>query len=153
MRKQWKLFALAAALLMPLSAGAEEPAHIASSVYDVVEDGAEWSSSSYLDESGGEASEESTFYVNDGFDRLTEFHMTREGDLMSLTIRQNGVVVWKGSTHVKQHTFSVMRRDRMGEVYFEIHMGEHVYHASVDKNDKWDVSEEVPSRQPVPLEK
>lgn len=84
---------------------------------------------------------ESTLYFNDGFGRMTEFHMTSDNHVMTLTIRQNMRIMWKGSCHVDRDTFSVVRREGQGHVYFLITLGEHTYHGEINRDDRWDVHE------------
>lgn len=88
----------------------------------------------------GQNRSESTLYFNDGFGRLTEFHMTKEQQLMTLTIRQNMNVVWQGHTETDNSYFSVHREERLGQVYFLITMGSRQYKAAVDKEDHWSVT-------------
>ena len=59
----------------------------------------------------GTGKQETTFFFNDGFGRLTEFHEYTEGARMFLIIRQNMNVVWQGSCRVTDHRFSVYRMD------------------------------------------
>lgn len=66
----------------------------------------------------GTGKQETTFFFNDGFGRLTEFHEYTEGARMFLIIRQNMNVVWQGSCRVTDHRFSVYRRESNGRVYF-----------------------------------
>lgn len=91
--------------------------------------------------SSEEARSESTLYFNDGFGRLTEFHMEQRGQVMTLTIRQNMNIVWQGHETVDKNYFSVTREERMGEVYFRILMGDKVYKAFSDVSDHWNVVE------------
>lgn len=84
---------------------------------------------------------ESTLYFNDGFGRLTEFHMTQVQHIMTLTIRQNMNVVWQGRTEVDTPRFSVVREEQQGQVYFRITMGTREYKASLNGEDHWDVVE------------
>lgn len=85
---------------------------------------------------------QSSLYFNDGFGRLTEFEMKSENHVMTLTIRQNMGVVWKGSCHVDNDAFSVVRRESMGHIYFLITMGEHHYRGEITGDDKWEISED-----------
>ena len=100
---------------------------------------------SYLTGRGGHSSieerSESTLYFNDGFGRLTEFHMEQRGQVMTLTIRQNMNIVWQGHETVARNYFSVSREERIGEVYFRILMGDKAYKAFSDANDHWNVVE------------
>lgn len=93
---------------------------------------------------------QSSLYVNDGFGRLTEFEMKSENHVMTLTIRQNMGVVWKGSCHVDNDAFSVVRRESMGHIYFLITMGEHHYRGEITGDDKWEISEDK-GKLPVSL--
>ena len=85
---------------------------------------------------------QSSLYFNDGFGRLTEFEMNSENHVMTLTIRQNMRVVWKGSCHVDNDAFSVVRRESMGHIYFLITMGDHHYRGEITKDDKWEITED-----------
>ena len=93
---------------------------------------------------------QSSLYFNDGFGRLTEFEMKSENHVMTLTIRQNMGVVWKGSCHVDNDAFSVVRRESMGHIYFLITMGEHHYRGEITGDDKWEISEDK-GKLPVSL--
>ena len=93
---------------------------------------------------------QSSLYFNDGFGRLTEFEMKSENHVMTLTIRQNMGVVWKGSCHVDNDAFSVVRRESMGHIYFLITMGEHHYRGEITGDDKWEISEDK-GKVPVSL--
>lgn len=84
---------------------------------------------------------ESTLYFNDGFGRLTEFHMTQAQRIMTLTIRQNMNVVWQGRVEADNSHFSVSREEREGQVYFRITMGSREYKAFLNDKDRWDVVE------------
>lgn len=89
----------------------------------------------------GTGKQETTFFFNDGFGRLTEFHEYTEGARMFLIIRQNMNVVWQGSCRVTDHRFSVYRRESNGRVYFQIRMGQHEYSAEIGRDDRWTVTE------------
>lgn len=98
--------------------------------------------------------DETTLYFNDGFGRLIEFHLTTDHQTTELSIRQNGCEVWRG--HLPgADSFSVVREESMGEVYFLISSGEKEYRASIDRDDRWSVSECKKSimqdKSPLPL--
>lgn len=84
--------------------------------------------------------DETTLYFNDGFGRLIEFHLTTDHQTTELSIRQNGCEVWRGHLSGADR-FSVVREESMGEVYFLISSGEKEYRASIDRDDRWSVSE------------
>ena len=67
--------------------------------------------------------------------------MVSDNHLMTVTIRQNMRIVWKGSCHVKNDDFSVVRREGEGHIYFLITMGEHTYRGEITRDDSWDVQE------------
>lgn len=84
--------------LLPAAAGAADGGN--GGVPDRNEDrGIQFSSAFSSVEKAGES--ESTLYFNDGFGRMTEFHMVSDNHVMTVTIRQNMRIVWKGSCHVK----------------------------------------------------
>ena len=133
---------LLALCLLPAAAGATE-----GGVPDRNEDrGIQFSSAFSSVEKGGES--ESTLYFNDGFGRMTEFHMVSDNHVMTVTIRQNMRIVWKGSCHVKNDDFSVVRREGEGHIYFLITMGEHTYRGEITRDDSWD-EQEVRKTLPV----
>ena len=124
--------------LLPAAAGAADGGN--GGVPDRNEDrGIQFSSAFSSVEKGGES--ESTLYFNDGFGRMTEFHMVSDNHVMTVTIRQNMRIVWKGSCHVKNDDFSVVRREGEGHIYFLITMGEHTYRGEITRDDSWDVQE------------
>lgn len=129
---------LLALLLLPAAAGAAEGGNGTFPAEN--EDHAVLFSSAFSSAGSGEESE-STLYFNDGFGRMTEFHMVSENQVMTLIIRQNMRVVWKGSCHVENSRFSVVRREGEGHIYFLITMGEHTYHGEITRDDHWDVQE------------
>ncbi len=88
-----------------------------------------------------EGNAESTLYFNDGVGRLIEFHMTRQKQRMTLVIRQNMNVVWKGSTEVDTPTFSVGREERMGQILFHVTLGSKEYEATIDEKGNWQMDE------------
>lgn len=98
--------------------------------------------------------DETTLYFNDGFGRLIEFHLTADHQTTELSIRQNGCEVWRGHLPSADR-FSVVREESMGEVYFLISSGEKEYRASIDRDDRWSVSECKKSitqdKSPLPL--
>ena len=94
---------------------------------------------------------QSSLYFNDGFGRLTEFEMKSENHVMTLTIRQNMGIVWKGSCHVDNDAFSVVRRESMGHIYFLITMGEHHYRGEITGDDKWEISEDKGELGDLPI--
>ncbi len=98
--------------------------------------------------------DETTLYFNDGFGRLIEFHLTADHQMTELSIRQNGCEVWRGHLPGADR-FSVVREESMGEVYFLISSGEKEYRASIDRDDRWSVSECKKSimqdKSPLPL--
>ena len=126
-----------AMMLLPMAVGADSMSDF--SLYNEKESPV---FSSALSSEGMGESTESTLYFNDGFGRMTEFHMIWEGRTMTLTIRQNMSVVWKEQCSVKQDNFSVVRREEMGEVYFLITMGDHHYRGEITRDDRWEVREE-----------
>ena len=105
----------------------------------------QWSServiTSAFSSSGNKETAESTLYFNDGFGRLTEFHMNLEDHRMELVIRQNMNVVWQGSRMVENSHFSVTRETTMGQVSFTILMGDKTYEARINDKDQWVVTE------------
>lgn len=98
--------------------------------------------------------DETTLYFNDGFGRLIEFHLTADHQTTELSIRQNACEVWRGHLPGADR-FSVVREESMGEVYFLISSGEKEYRASIDRDDRWSVSECKKSitqdKSPLPL--
>ena len=105
----------------------------------------QWSSESVItsafSSSGNKDTTESTLYFNDGFGRLTEFHMNLENHRMELVIRQNMNIVWRGSRMVENSHFSVSREETMGQVTFTICMGDKTYEARLNDKDQWVVTE------------
>ncbi|WP_443794340.1 hypothetical protein [Dialister hominis] len=128
---------LLAFCLLPAAAGAADGGN---GTFPAQREEAMQFSSAFSSEGTAQESE-STLYFNDGFGRMTEFHMTSDNHVMTLTIRQNMRVMWKGSCHVDRDTFSVVRREGQGHVYFLITMGEHTYHGEITRDDRWDVRE------------
>lgn len=110
------ILGLAAAGTQAEAAG--DRAVIAHSAYDLEEKGNQEFSTRSLFTEDGTGKQETTFFFNDGFGRLTEFHEYTEGARMFLIIRQNMNVVWQGSCRVTDHRFSVYRRESNGRVYF-----------------------------------
>ena len=137
-------YAAALLLLLPISAAANVPegtARIATSVEDVkpaVEEEYFYSSSFSSDADGAS---ESVLYFNDGFGRLTSFETETKDGVMTLTIRQNMNVLWKGSRSVKSHRFTVKKENVMGRIVFKITLGEHKFTGEFDSRDKWIMTE------------
>lgn len=87
------ILGLAAAGTQAEAAG--DRAVIAHSAYDLEEKGNQEFSTRSLFTEDGTGKQETTFFFNDGFGRLTEFHEYTEGARMFLIIRQNMNVVWQ----------------------------------------------------------
>lgn len=126
--------------LLPAAAGAVDGGQ-GTSLPDRNENSTMQFSSAFSSE-GTAGESESTLFFNDGFGRMTEFDMVSENQVMTLTIRQNMRIVWKGSCHVKDNAFSVARRESNGQVYFLITMGEHRYRGDITRDDRWELKEE-----------
>lgn len=133
------ILGLAAAGTQAEAAG--DRAVIAHSAYDLEEKGNQEFSTRSLFTEDWTGKQETTFFFNDGFGRLTEFHEYTEGARIFLIIRQNMNVVWQGSCRVTDHRFSVYRRESNGRVYFQIRMGQHEYSAEIGRDDRWTVTE------------
>lgn len=88
-----------------------------------------------------EAREESSFIFDDGFGRLVEFVLVPEGKGKKLEIRQDRQVVWQEECQARGNDFSVVKREGLGEIYFLIELGDRNFHASVDRDDHWQVRE------------
>ena len=124
------------ALLSPPAGNREEEFH--------------YSSLSVYEEPG--QSHSSTLFFNDGFGRLTIFEMEHHDGQMTITIRRNMNVLWKGTYSVKSPYFSVQRHDILGHITFEITAGEHILYGEIDKNDRWDIKEKSRKQiEKVPL--
>ena len=71
---------------------------------------------------------------------------------MTITIRRNMNVLWKGTYSVKSPYFSVQRHDILGHITFEITAGEHILYGEIDENDRWDIKEKSRKQiEKVPL--
>lgn len=88
-----------------------------------------------------ESESTSSFFFNDGMDRLTQFEVTMRSGTGTLTIRQNMNVVYQKSYTVKNNRFSVKRMNIGGQITFQILIGEHTLEGAIDNNDKWVVTE------------
>ena len=128
-------------LCLPYGISANVPegtARIASSPSDLEED---FQYSSYYSNSDSTAGSSSTVFFNDGFGRLTMFETESRDGRMTLTIRQNMNIAWKGSYAVSGYSFSVRREESLGRVFFRIQLGEHHLLGEIDSNDKWILTE------------
>ncbi len=97
-------------------------------------------------------SQSSTLFFNDGFERLTIFEMEHHDGQMTITIRRNMNILWKGTYSVKSPYFSVQRHDILGHITFEITAGEHILYGEIDENDRWDIKEKSRKQsEKVPL--
>lgn len=133
--KYFLLLAGALAALSPFCAGAAEPV---------------LSTSSYSMFSSA-ASESATLLYTDGAGRLTEFSADTEEKVVTVTIRQDGAVMWRRSFPAGQEGFSVSRIESNGEVYFLMHVGGRAYKAAPDSKGEWDVRPAGREKQAVPL--
>lgn len=101
----------------------------------------------FFSSGGGEsetvsAKSESTLCFNDGFGRLTEFHMTWENHRMVLVVRQNMNVIGRKSCYAEEPVFSVVREETEGHTYFLITMGDSLYRGEIDRDNHWTLTEE-----------
>ncbi len=126
----------AAALALPLCSEAAQP---------VI------SSSSYSTFSSSAASGRASLLYTDGTGRLTEFSADTEQKVLTVTIRQDGAVMWRRSFPAGQEGFSVSRIESNGEVYFLMHVGGRAYKAAPDSKGEWDVRPAGREKQAVPL--
>lgn len=136
----------AAALAAGVSAAAAEPSSFIST--------AAWRSS-YASPSQAAPSfrsrSASSLLYTDGAGRLTSFDMTAEDGVMTVTIRQDGAVVWRRSYAVQSADFAVSRRDGGGRVYFLITAGGHLLRAEPDASGAWDVRPAGEDARVIPL--
>ena len=145
---------LALALCLPVTGLAGTPERTAGMTSSVGnrEEEFHYSSLSAYEEPG--YSQSSTLFFNDGFERLTIFEMEHHDGQMTITIRRNMNVLWKGTYSVKSPYFSVQRHDILGHITFEITAGEHILYGEIDKNDRWDIKEKSRKQNekvPLPL--
>lgn len=131
------LLAGALAALLPFCAGASEQV-LSTSSYSM------FSSSSA-------ASESATLLYTDGAGRLTEFSADTEEKVVTVTIRQDGAVMWRRSFPAGQGGFSVSRIEANGEVYFLMHVGGRAYKAAPDSKGEWDVRPAAQEKRAAPL--
>lgn len=104
--------------------------------------------SSFYFGKSGETSHSSTMFFNDGQGRLTMFEMETRAGLMTVTIRQNMHILWKGTYSVTNSHFFVKRLDSLGKVTFQIIAGEHVLRGEIDDNDNWVITETATEDMP-----
>ena len=143
---------LALALCLPVTGLAGTPERTAGMTSSVGnrEEEFHYSSLSAYGEPG--YSQSSTLFFNDGFERLTIFEMEHHDGQMTITIRRNMNILWKGTYSVKSPYFSVQRHDILGHITFEITAGEHILYGEIDKNDRWDIKSRKQSEKvPLPL--
>lgn len=126
----------AAAFALPLCADAAQP---------VI------SSSSYSTFSSSAASGRASLLYTDGTGRLTEFSADTEQKVITVTIRQDGAVMWRRSFPAGNQGFSVSRIDSNGEVYFLMNIGGRSYKAAPGQSGEWDVRPAEKEKQAVPL--
>lgn len=89
---------------------------------------------------GNSRSASSLFYT-DSAGRLTNFEMESESGVMTLTIRQDGAVMWSRSFPEETIHFSVSRRESNGEVCFLITAGARHLRAAPSQDGLWQVTE------------
>lgn len=89
---------------------------------------------------GNSRSASSLFYT-DGAGRLTNFEMESESGVMTLTIRQDGAVMWSRSFPEETVHFSVSRQESNGEVCFLITAGARRLRAAPSQDGLWQVTE------------
>lgn len=87
----------------------------------------------------------------DGTGRLTAFDMESEKNSASVTIRQDGAVVWRRSFPAGDGSFSVSRRENNGRVYFLMNIGGRRYEAEPDQSGAWIVRPAGSDAKAVPL--
>lgn len=136
---------LTAALFCTLSASAaeKEPGVFRTS---------SWHSSVISSESrGGRHHSTSSLLYTDGAGRLTAFDMKWEAGIITITIRQDGAVVWHRAWTEENAAFSVSRREENGRVYFLITAGDRILTAEPDSTGAWDVRPAGKNPQAVPL--
>lgn len=116
--------------LMPfaVSAAPGEVSYISTSSYTVMSASAP-----------GKASTSSSLYYTDGAGRLTNFEMAADKGQMTISIRQDGAVVWSRTFAEKDTTFSVSRRESLGRVYFLITAGTRRFTAEPNEKGEWTV--------------
>lgn len=143
--KSFLMLCLAAALASGASAAPAETASFIST--------AAWRSS-YASSNAGpsvRSRSASSLLYTDGVGRLTSFDMTAEDGVMTVTIRQDGAVVWRRSYPVQSADFAVSRRESTGRVYFLITAGEHLLRAEPDAAGAWDVRPAGEDGRVIPL--
>ena len=145
---------LALALCLPVTGLAGTPERTAGMTSSVGnrEEEFHYSSLSAYGEPG--YSQSSTLFFNDGFERLTIFFFFHNDGQMTITIRRNMNILWKGTYSVKSPYFSVQRHDILGHITFEITAGEHILYGEIDENDRWDIKEKSRKQSeklPLPL--
>ncbi len=126
----------AAALALPLCSEASQP---------VI------SSTSYSMFSTSSTSGRASLLYTDGTGRLTEFSADTEKDVITVTIRQDGAVMWRRSFPAGEGGFSVSRIDSNGEVYFLMDIGGRSYKAAPGRSGEWDVRPIEKEKEAVPL--
>ena len=92
----------------------------------------------------------SLFYT-DGTGRLTEFSADTEKDGITVTIRQDGAVMWRRCFPAGEGGFSVSRIDSNGKVYFLMNIGGRYYKAAPGQSGEWNVHPVEKEKTAVPL--
>lgn len=138
------LFALAALLALPMGSHAAAPAPSAISAVS-------YHSVSAITAGSMQDNSTSSFFYTDGAGRLTNFEMKSDGDVMTLTIRQDGLVMWSRAFKTRGSNFAVSRRESLGRVYFYITAGSRHFEAEPNEKGEWDVTPVGKGRRVVPL--
>lgn len=143
--KSFLMFCAAAALAAGACAAPAETASFIST--------AAWRSSYASSDAGPsvQSRSASSLLYTDGAGRLTSFAMEAEDGVMTVTIRQDGAVVWRRSYAVQSADFAVSRRDGGGRVYFLITAGGHLLRAEPDASGAWDVRPAGEDDRVIPL--
>lgn len=135
MKYSLPLLAAAMACLIPFGAGAAE--RISTSSYSVF--------------SSSDAMSRASLLYTDGAGRLTEFSSETEEQVVTVTIRQDGAVVWQRSFPEGNGRFSVSRREEGGAVTFLMDIGGRLYEAAPSAKGDWEVRPAGSRPQAVPL--
>ena len=143
MKSQTSFASLALLLVLPFGSMAAElqSSYISTMSYQTV------SSTS----SPRESTSASSLYYTDGAGRLTNFEMQTEDGVMTLTIRQDGAVVWSRAFKTDDTHFAVSRRESLGRVYFYITAGSRHFEAQPNEKGEWDVTPVGKEKRVVPL--
>lgn len=144
MKPLLSLFALTALLALPVGshAASTQPPVISTMSFQTV---STMTSGSMQDEST------SSFIYTDGTGRLTNFEVKANGGVMTLTIRQDGAIMWSRAFKTRGTNFSVSRRESLGRVYFYITAGSRHFEAEPNEKGEWDVTPVGKGRRVVPL--